>query len=189
VALRPAQPAGEDEPVLTVPDETLVSLAERLQRLCLERHETVATAESCTGGLIAAAITAVPGSSGYFLGGLVTYADAAKVQLLGIPEATIDAHGAVSAQVARAMASGAAERLGASLAISTTGVAGPDGGSAAKPVGLVYLGLAWPGDADVRRLMLSGGRAAIRDAATRAALEWLIERVGAAAAPDLTTQP
>jgi len=180
VAVRATQSADEDEPVLTVPDETLVSLAERLQRLCLERHATVATAESCTGGLIAAAMTAVPGSSGYFLGGLVTYADAAKVQVLGIPEATIDAHGAVSAQVARAMASGAVERLGATLAVSTTGIAGPDGGSAAKPVGLVYLGLAWEGDADVRRLMLAGDRAAIRDAATAAALEWLIERASGA---------
>lgn len=176
MALCASQLADEDEPVLTVPDETLVSLAERLQRLCLERHETVATAESCTGGLIAGAITAVPGSSGYFLGGLVTYADAAKVQLLGIPDATLSAHGAVSAQVARAMATGAMERLGASIAVSSTGVAGPDGGSAAKPVGLVYLGLACEGDADVRRLMLAGDRAAIRDAATAAALEWLIER-------------
>jgi PncC family amidohydrolase len=180
MALRATQPADEDEPVLTVPDESLVSLAERLQHLCLERHETVATAESCTGGLIAGAITAVPGSSGFFLGGLVTYADAAKVQLLGIPAATISAHGAVSAQVARAMATGALERLGASMAVSSTGVAGPDGGSAAKPVGLVYLGLAWDGDADVRRLMLEGDRAAIREAATAAALEWLIERAAGA---------
>jgi PncC family amidohydrolase len=78
------------------------------------------------------------------------------------------------------MASGALERLGASIAVSSTGVAGPDGGSAAKPVGLVYLGLAWDGDADVRRLMLDGDRTEIRDAATTAALEWLIERVGRA---------
>jgi PncC family amidohydrolase len=158
-----------------VPDETLVSLAERLQRLCLERHETVATAESCTGGLIAAAITAVPGSSAYFLGGVVTYADSAKVELLGIPEATIGAHGAVSAQVALAMTIGARERLGASLAVSVTGVAGPDGGSPAKPVGLVYVGLASADGADVRRLMLSGDRTAIREAAAGAALEWLVE--------------
>lgn len=188
MALRATCSAGEDDPVLTVADEALVMLAERLQRLCLERHETVATAESCTGGLITEAITAVPGSSGYFLGGLVTYADAAKVTLLGIPEATISAHGAVSAQVARAMAGGALERLGASLAVSSTGIAGPDGGSAAKPVGLVYLGLAWVGDADVRRLMLAGDRAAIRAAATAAALEWLIEQVSSGSdAPAVTT--
>ncbi len=160
-------------------DEVLVSLAERLQRLCLEHTETVVTAESCTGGLIATAITAVPGSSGYFLGGLVTYADAAKVDVLGVSGEMMRAHGAVSAQVARAMASGARERLGASLAISTTGVAGPDGGSAAKPVGLVYLGLAATGEADVRRLLLSGDRAAIREAAAAAALEWLIEQLSA----------
>lgn len=179
MALRATQPADEDEPVLSVPDEALVSLAERLQQLCLERHETVATAESCTGGLITAAITAVPGSSGYFLGGLVTYADIAKVDVLGVTGEMLRAHGAVSAQVARAMASGARERLGASLAISTTGVAGPDGGSPAKPVGLVYLGLAANGDGEVRRLLLPGDRAAIREAATAAALGWLIEHLSA----------
>lgn len=179
MAVLATQPTDQDEPVLSVSDEALVSLAERLQRLCLERHETVTTAESCTGGLIATAITAVPGSSGYFLGGLVTYADAAKVDVLGVPREMLSAHGAVSAQVARAMAGGARERFGASLAISTTGVAGPDGGSAAKPVGLVYLGLAAPGEADVRRLLLSGDRSAIRNAAAAAALEWLIEHVNA----------
>jgi len=159
-----------------MPDETLVSLAERLQRLSLDRQETVATAESCTGGLVAAAITAVPGASGYFLGGFVTYADAAKAEVLGIPPAMLDAHGAVSAQVARAMASGARERLGSSIAVSDTGIAGPDGGSTAKPVGLVYIGLATTEGAEVRRFTFSGDRVAIRTAAATAALEWLIER-------------
>src|SRR3982751_218449 len=126
-------------------DPTLLALAERLQAVCLARQLTVATAESCTGGLVAAAITAVPGSSGYFLGGIVSYADAAKAELLGVADAVLQAHGAVSAQAARAMASGARDRLHSDLAVSITGIAGPDGGSDEKPVGLTYLGLAAAG--------------------------------------------
>jgi len=159
-----------------VPDEGLVALAERLQGLCLGRGLTVATAESCTGGLIAAVVTEVAGSSGYFRGGLVTYADEAKRDLLGVPEATLAAHGAVSAQTALAMASGARERLGAALAVSVTGIAGPDGGSDEKPVGLVYVGLADAAGAEVRKFQWAGDRSANRSAAARAALEWLIER-------------
>jgi len=159
-------------------DEPLVALAERLQQACLASARTVATAESCTGGLVAASITAIPGSSGYFLGGLVTYADDAKTDLLGVPEPMLAAHGAVSAQVARAMASGARERFGATLAVSVTGVAGPDGGSPAKPVGLTYLGLAADDDVAVQRFLFDGDRAANRTAAATAALEWLLERAG-----------
>ena len=153
----------------------LVALAERLQGLCLGRGLTVATAESCTGGLVAATITEVPGSSGYFAGGVVSYADAAKATLLGVPEAALAAHGAVSAQVAMAMANGARARFETTFAVSITGVAGPDGGSADKPVGLTYVGLASPSGVEVRRLQLTGDRAGIRDAAARAALEWLID--------------
>jgi PncC family amidohydrolase len=153
----------------------LVALAERLQGLCLRRGRTVSVAESCTGGLVATTITDVPGSSGYFLGGVVSYADSAKVALLGVPEAMLAAHGAVSAQVAVAMAAGAQARFGAALAVSITGVAGPDGGSEAKPVGLTYVGLAAGAGVEVRRLQLAGDRAGNREAAARAALEWLIE--------------
>lgn len=154
----------------------LAALAERLQELCLERGLTVATAESSTGGMIAAAITGVPGSSGYYLGGVVSYADAAKAGLLGVPEATLAAHGAVSAQVALAMASGARQRLGASLAVAITGIAGPSGGSDAKPVGLTYVGLANAEGSEVRRFAWTGDRAANRLATAEAALSWLIER-------------
>jgi PncC family amidohydrolase len=154
----------------------LVALAERLQGICLGRGLTVALAESCTGGLVAAALTEVPGSSGYFLGGVVSYADEAKAALLGVPEATLHAHGAVSAQVAVAMAVGARARFSASLAVSITGIAGPDGGSEAKPVGLTYVGLADDVGTEVRRFTFAGDRAANRDAAARAALEWLVER-------------
>jgi nicotinamide-nucleotide amidase len=154
----------------------LVALAERLQGICLGRGVTIALAESCTGGLVAATITAVPGSSGYFLGGVVSYSDAAKAALLDVPEAALAAHGAVSAQVAKAMASGARARFGAALAASVTGVAGPDGGSEAKPVGLTYVGLAAGDDVGVRRFTFSGDRQANREAAAVATLEWLIER-------------
>lgn len=154
----------------------LVALAERLQGVCVGRGLTVALAESCTGGLIAATITEVPGSSGYFVGGVVAYANEAKKGLLGVAAASLEAHGAVSAQVARAMAESARARFGASLGASVTGVAGPDGGTAAKPVGLAYIGLASGEGTEVRRLQLGGDRRAVREAAARTTLEWLIER-------------
>lgn len=159
----------------------LVALAERLQGLCLGRGCTVAIAESCTGGLVSATITEVPGSSRYFLGGVVSYANAAKASLLGVPEVMLEAHGAVSAQVAVAMAAGARARFGAALAVSITGVAGPDGGSEAKPVGLTYVGFADVHGTDVRRFTFGSDRAGNREAAAREALTWLIERVGASA--------
>lgn len=153
----------------------LVALAEQLQGICLGRGLTVALAESCTGGLVATTITDVAGSSGYFLGGIVSYSNAAKAGLLDVPQAMLDAHGAVSAQVARAMAAGAQARFGASLAASITGVAGPDGGTDEKPVGLTYVGLASAAGVDVRRFQFAGDRAANREMAARAALEWLAE--------------
>ena len=153
----------------------LVALAERLQGICLGRGLTVALAESCTGGLVASTITEVAGSSGYFLGGVVSYSNEAKTALLEVPQAALDAHGAVSAQVAKAMAAGAEARFGAALAASVTGVAGPDGGSPEKPVGLTYVGLADGSSVEVRRFGFAGDRAANREAAARATLEWLIE--------------
>ena len=107
---------------------------------CLGAGLTVATAESCTGGLVAHGITSIPGSSGYFLGAIVSYADRVKVDALGVPPDVLATHGAVSAQVALAMASGIRDRLATDLGVGITGVAGPDGGSDEKPVGLVYVG-------------------------------------------------
>ena len=159
-------------------DAELRALAERLQGVCLGRGLTVALAESCTGGLVAATLTEVPGSSGYFLGGVVSYADSAKEALLGVSAATLAVHGAVSAQVARAMAIAARERFGASLAASVTGIAGPDGGTAEKPVGLTYIGLADAGGTvDVRRHLWAGDRAVNRqrERPRRAAL---VDRAG-----------
>jgi PncC family amidohydrolase len=160
----------------------LIALAERLQGICLGRSLTVALAESCTGGLVASALTEVAGSSGYFLGGVVSYSNEAKAELLGVAQAALDAHGAVSAQVAKAMAAGAQARFGAVLAASVTGVAGPEGGSPEKPVGLTYIGLADGTAVEVRRFNFSGDRAANREAAARAALEWLIEAAEARSA-------
>ena len=155
--------------------EQLVGLAERLQAICLGRGLTVAVAESCTGGLVADAITDIPGSSGYFLGAIVSYADTAKVALLGVPTEVLAAHGAVSAQVGRAMAEGVRERFAADLAAAVTGVAGPDGGSEAKPVGLTYVAVAAEDGADVRRFVWSGDRSANKEASAAAVLEILVE--------------
>jgi nicotinamide-nucleotide amidase len=153
----------------------LVALAERLQGICLGRGISVALAESCTGGLVASTITEVAGSSGYFLGGVVAYSNDAKTALLAVTPATLEGHGAVSAQVAKAMAAGAQARFGSAMAASVTGVAGPDGGTPDKPVGLTYVGLARGPAVEVRRFAFAGDRAANREAAARAALEWLIE--------------
>lgn len=164
-------------------DAVLRDLAERLQGICLGRGLTVAVAESCTGGLLAAALTEVPGSSGYFIGGVVSYADATKATLLGVSDASLAAHGAVSAQVARAMATGIRTRLGAALTASVTGIAGPDGGSADKPVGLTYVGVADDHGTDVRRFTWTGDRGVNRQESARAALELLVERAEALPGP------
>lgn len=137
---------------------------------------TIATAESCTGGLIAAALTAIPGSSASVLAGYVTYSNGAKARMLGVAEATLADHGAVSEPVARQMAEGARDEAGADIAISCTGIAGPGGGSVAKPVGLVFIGCAARGQPSrVERHVFAGDRTAIR-AATVAAAFALIRR-------------
>ena len=174
MALRASRRTGQDAAAIGVPG-ALVTLAERLQGICLGRGLTVAVAESCTGGLVATSITEVPGSSGYFLGGVVSYANSAKAALLDVPESMLVAHGAVSAQVALAMATGARARFGAALTASVTGIAGPDGGTEAKPVGLTFVGTGDVDGSDVRRFVFTGDRAAIRGAAAQAALECLIE--------------
>lgn len=138
---------------------------------------TLATAESCTGGLVAGAVTAIAGSSAVFTHGFVTYANEAKTQMLGVPEAMLAAHGAVSAQVARAMAEGARARAGVDYAVSTTGIAGPDGGSAEKPVGTVWFGLAGPGGSIAHHRLFQGNRDEIRAQAVEFALR-LLEKAG-----------
>ena len=157
-------------------DDPLVVLAERLQGVCVGRGLTVATGESCTGGLVAHLITEVDGSSGYFLGGIVSYSNEAKQSLLDVPREVLDAHGAVSAQVARAMAEGARARYGASFAVAVTGIAGPAGGTDAKPVGLTYVATADDDGVEVRRFHWTGDRTTNKRESARAALELLIER-------------
>ena len=137
----------------------------------LARGWRLATAESCTGGLLAKRLTDTPGSSRYFERGFVTYSNASKVALLGVPEAEIAAHGAVSAEVAEAMARGARERAGVELALGITGIAGPDGGTAEKPVGTVFISVASPEGSASRRLLLVGPRRAVRERSAQAALE------------------
>lgn len=125
-------------------DLDICSLAAELLNMSRERGFTVATVESCTGGLVGGALTAIAGSSSMVQGGLITYSNEAKAALAGVPMALIEQHGAVSEPVARAMAEGGRERLDASFAVSITGVAGPGGGSAEKPVGLVHFACAGP---------------------------------------------
>jgi len=141
--------------------------------LLRERKATVAVAESCTGGLIANRLTDIPDSSTYFERGVVAYSREAKQDVLGVPAALIDTHGLVSPEVARAMAEGIRERSGATYGLSTTGIAGPSGGTPEKPVGLVYLGLAWPGGSLSQEQRLLGERTQIKYRAAQMALEAL----------------
>ncbi len=137
---------------------------------CRGRGLTLATAESCTGGLVAARLTSVAGSSDVFSGGIVAYSNELKTRVLGVPEDVLARHGSVSAEAAAAMAAGARERLGADVAIAVTGVAGPGGCSAEKPIGLVYLHAEGPDGGVARELNLGGDRGAIRARAAAAAL-------------------
>jgi nicotinamide-nucleotide amidase len=151
--------------------------AERLVALLRKQNLRLATAESCTGGLVSAAITDVPGASFVFDRGFVVYSNASKQELLGVGADVIERHGAVSAEVARAMALGALSHSFADVAVAVTGIAGPDGGSAEKPVGLVHF--AWAGRQrgvqHVERRFGAIGRAAIREASVAQALEMLLE--------------
>jgi nicotinamide-nucleotide amidase len=141
-----------------------------------ERELTLATAESCTGGMVGQRLTGIAGSSDVYVGGIVAYANAAKVAQLGVPEELLATHGAVSAETAAAMASGARARFGTDLAASVTGIAGPGGGTPEKPVGLVFLHVAGPGISEAARLQLPGDREAVRARATAYVLH-LLRRV------------
>ena len=140
---------------------------------------TVATAESCTGGLVAACLTEIAGSSDVVERGFVVYANAAKVELLGVREATLERHGAVSAETAREMLAGALARSPADLVVAITGIAGPGGGSAEKPVGLVFIGVQQRGrDAVIERQVFAGDRAEVREASLGRALGLLLDAAG-----------
>jgi len=152
-------------------------LAARTGRALLARAARLAVAESCTGGLVGSRITGVPGSSRYLLGGVVAYHNHAKMALLRVPSRMLARHGAVSAPVAASMARGARRIFNAEIAVAVTGVAGPGGGSAAKPVGLVYVAVVGFGRARVRRAMFAGDRQRVRDQAADLALVMLLEHL------------
>jgi nicotinamide-nucleotide amidase len=155
----------------------LADLATRLQRLAIERGVTVSTAESCTGGNIAHQITSISGSSEYFLGGVVSYSNGVKRQVLGVPADVLENPGAVSEPCARAMVEGVRSLMGSDFAVSTTGIAGPLGGTERKPVGLVYIGVASAEHRLVEEHVFSGDRGAVIEAATARALELLITAI------------
>jgi competence/damage-inducible protein CinA-like protein len=157
--------------------EGAVTLEETVGRLLKERGLTVATAESCTGGLVAHRLTNVPGSSAYVRGGVVAYANDAKHSLLGVAPATLADRGAVSEEAAAEMAAGARQAMGADIAVSTTGIAGPDGGTPEKPVGTVCLGLSTAGETFAARYQFWGTRDWVKLLASQVALEWIRRHV------------
>lgn len=160
--------------------DTTPALVAQLARELKARGLMMATAESCTGGLIASACTEVSGSSEWFERGFVTYSNAAKHELLGVPAALIEQHGAVSEPVAHAMAAGAVAHSPAQLAVAVTGVAGPTGGSPEKPVGTVWFGWATPTGVVTEHQRFDGDRSAVRQATVRHALAGLLQRLPAA---------
>lgn len=161
-----------------MPSQLAMDLATRLVRLATDRRLRIATAESCTGGLIGATLTDVPGASAVFTHGFITYANEAKRDVLGVPQSDLDHFGAVSDPVAKAMAVGARRVANADLSVSVTGIAGPGGGSAEKPVGLVYIATATAIRTQVHRHLFSkGSRSFIRLKTVEAALMHLLSEV------------
>jgi nicotinamide-nucleotide amidase len=166
--------AALGEYVFSRNNETIEGVVGQLLKM---RGHTLATAESCTGGLLAGRITEVPGSSEYFLEGVVSYSNEAKVDLLGVPKELIEAHGAVSEEVAAAMAQGIRKRAGSTFGIGVTGIAGPGGGSEEKPVGLVYIALADDSQTTTRKFIFPGDRQFIRTLSVNAALDMVRRRL------------
>ena len=150
---------------------------ERLAAVFTQKKLTLASAESCTGGNIAHWITALPGASDYYLGGVVSYANQVKAGVLGVSSDDLKTHGAVSEPVAKQMAAGARRVTGANWAISTTGIAGPGGGTPEKPVGTVWIGLAGPHGAEARKFLFSSTRERNIGKASAQALEWVLSAV------------
>ena len=157
----------------------MIDSAVRLTEELGARSLTIATAESCTGGRLAARLTDIPGVSAVFLGAIVAYHNRVKTALLGVPEEILDAHGAVSPQTAEAMATGAMGRFSSDLGVGITGVAGPGGGSVEKPVGLVYISVADARGSKTGRFDFAGDRASVRNQAVDAALDLVLARLSA----------
>lgn len=156
-------------------DKHLISRAVAELGECLRVEDNLlATAESCTGGLLASTLTDVPGSSEWFAGSVVAYSNPVKAGLLGVPQAVLDEHGAVSEPVVLAMAQGALKALGAHVSVAISGVAGPGGGSAEKPVGMVWMAWAWPGGTRARRYDFAGTRDEVKEQSVMAAINGLL---------------
>jgi PncC family amidohydrolase len=151
--------------------DAIQNRAKSIGRRLVRRNLSVSVCESCTSGLLAASLTAVPGSSRYFCGGIIAYADRVKEKIAGVRHATLLAHGAVSAETCREMAGRVRRQFRTDLGVAITGIAGPRGGSRVKPVGLVYLSIAGPGRTEVARYRFAGNRHAVRMQSCRAALE------------------
>ena len=162
---------------MTPTDRDLEALALTLGRALEKRGWRLATAESCTGGWIAKAVTDVAGSSHWFDGGIVSYSNSAKLALLGVPSDVLAAHGALSEETVRAMVEGARSRFAADLAVAVSGVAGPGGGTADKPVGTVHFAWAAPGGVTAARRIFAGSRESVRRQTVALALERLVEIV------------
>lgn len=159
------------------------TLLQQIASALLAQNRAVATAESCTGGLLGAALTDMPGSSAWYLGGVVAYDNSLKIRLLGVSPEILASRGAVSAETARAMAQGIQTVSDADFTVSVTGIAGPGGGTPDKPVGLVYIAVAGPAGITVFEHRFAGTRAEIRAAATDAALRHLLDALLGAAPP------
>ena len=158
-------------------DDELYALAQAVGRTALARNARIAAAESCTGGWVGAVITAVAGSSDWFECGFVTYSNAAKIRDLEVPAASIERFGAVSSEVARAMADGVRRASGADWGVAVTGIAGPSGGSPGKPVGTVCFAWSGPAGTEALQTLLAGDRQGIRRESVRIALQGLLDRL------------
>lgn len=157
--------------------EELIELSQRVGRLLSEHNLTIATAESCTGGLLGHILTGVSGSSGYYLGGVIAYSNPVKEAMLGVRHETLLDYGAVSEQTAVQMATGVRERIGSSIGLSTTGIAGPTGGTPTKPVGLVYIGISMGEQTEAFECHFQGGREAVKESTVKTLLEKLLEKM------------
>lgn len=151
------------------------SIARKVGNMLLERRLSLSVCESCTGGMLGAVITSMPGSSRYFAGGVIAYSDAVKKNVVGVKRSTLERYGAVSALTAREMALGVRSKLKTDIGVSITGIAGPDGGTAKKPVGLVYIAVAYGKRMWVERFVFSGGRQKVRRSSAKKALDMIKE--------------
>lgn len=158
-------------------DKTLKSMVEKLKILLTENSLNLAVAESCTGGLLSHTLTGISGSSEYFLGGIIAYSNEVKIEILGVQEQTLLLHGAVSQESAKEMAESIRNKFKADIGLSTTGIAGPTGGSPTKPVGLVWLGISTPTGTETFEGHFTGGRDQVKQGAVEKILQFLFEKL------------